>query len=90
MKMQYKSKPHEIRAFQFTDCNLKPPSWFVDAVHAGKASVTLHFDKPYITLYNNKTDMERAYIGQWICMNNKDKLYRISDDEFREAYIVEE
>lgn len=88
--MRYNSRPHTVEAFKFIGKNVVPPKWFADAVKIGKASVTINLRESYITLFNNKDDMERAYIGHWVCMNNSGKLFRISDDEFISSYYLED
>ena len=86
--MQYESRPHTVDAFKFTDSCVKPPQWFVEAIHEGRASVTINSKDRYITLFNTKGDIERAYVGHWICKNTAGKLFRITDDEFKTSYSL--
>ena len=82
---KFKSVPHEIEAFQFTNTNLIPPQWFMDAVEDGKASVTISDQEKSITVYGEH-NTEKAKINWWVCKSDEDKIYVLDDKSFRRKY----
>ena len=83
----YHSRPTTIRAFQFTENNIKPPVWFVEACVKGEASVTINGKERHITIYN---DGER-YIARtydWITCD-EDGLLVVKNKRFERCFIAE-
>lgn len=81
----YNSKPHSIKAFQFTKeyrTMTDFPDWFQEQANTGKASFTR--DK-YITVYSEYHN-ERAYTGSWICLSSIGKLYVLPEEQFHVCY----
>ena len=78
---KYKSVPHEIEAFQFRkDVKVTLPKWFVEAAERNEAQVTMSEKYgDYICIYarenGRQTQMERAYVGDWICRHANGKIF---------------
>jgi len=77
----YFSKPHKIRAFKIVDMRIKPPSWFMDAYKIGKVSVINNVNNKYIIIYNDD-GVRKAFVGDWVCLNDQGNIFPLSDDEF--------
>lgn len=88
MAKKYISNLHTIDAFRFTKKQRKLPDWFIEAVHEGKASVTINHKDRYITIYG-KDQEEKAYHLDWVCLSPHGKLYVLEDKVFNECYIEE-
>lgn len=85
----YKSKPHTVKAFQFNVPFVEHEvDWYWEQVKKGKASTTYNRDGSYISVYSKKGQIERAYIGDWVCLSKQDKLYVIDDKTFKECYEI--
>ena len=88
--MIFKSKPHTIRAFKFTLDMQEPPQWFSDAVVRGNAAITIGIKgdkKDYIRIYNLDRG-GKAYLGDWICINDAGVIFILSQDELNNAFEV--
>ena len=85
---RFRSIPHEIEAFQFKgDIKMKPPQWFIDAVHQGKAQVTLSEKYGnYITILS-KNQTEKALPYYWICLHPNGKIFVLDDQRFNGSFI---
>lgn len=71
--------PEFIRTFEF-------PEWYKEAEKIGKVQLTCNLNEFYIAIYNNHKDVERCYEDEYLCINDHDKIYKISEEEFNEAY----
>ena len=85
MAKKYRSKPHEIDAFRFSNKKRAYPQWFIDQMHLGKASVSDDNKHRYITVYG-QDQVERAYTDDWICLSGHGKLYVLSNENFKQGY----
>ena len=91
----YKSKPHEIEAFQFVGKGTIAPDWILEAEKVDRAQLTMNNKDQYISLYSKKGDQhEKAFLNWWICYKKLSdepgdyKLYALSDKAFRASYDV--
>lgn len=84
--MELISKPHKIDGFRFELGGVKPPKWFVRAHEENRVQVTITKSNQYITIYSSPGNMERADVGDWICMNSAGKIFKITHEERMEAY----
>lgn len=87
--MIYYTKPHTVEAFRFEPQKFEPPAWFTEACFNARASVTISPKHNYVTIYTKRGNVERAYEGDWICMNAVGKIFSITNDEFRLAYVTQ-
>lgn len=84
--MKYKSKPHTIRAFQFTLEIRDFPDWFTEAETLGKASVTRNHKSQFITVYGDRDQVEKAYYGDYVCISEHGKIYVLPEAIFNQYY----
>ena len=85
MENKYKSKPHEIEAFQFVSKDTKPPEWFLKEVREGRASVTINNKGEYITIYS-EDQFEKAYLKDWVCRAGHGKVYVLDNINFQNSF----
>lgn len=94
--MNFKAKPIEIEAFQFTtdiiDMRMlgaiKAPEWFRDKIKEGLVATSITPKGSYICIYTSKGDFKKAYIGYWIC-NHGGNVFCMSDNAFNSVYDVD-
>ena len=87
MSKIYNSKPHTIEAFRFTNKERDLPEWFVDAVHKGRASVTISDKEQCVTIYGDN-QIEKAYLDDFVCLSPWGKIYKLDEATFTEGYEV--
>lgn len=87
MDAEFVSKPHAIRAFKISIPfkNKPAPEWLLTAYKQGKASVTCGQKGNYITLYEN-SNIVRGYPGQWLCINEQEKLFFLTEEEIEKGF----
>lgn len=86
--MLYYSKPHTVQAFRFNPKNKDFPDWFMELLQIGRAQVTINTKDAYICLYSSLGNIEKAYAGDWICLNTAKKVFKITEAEFKESFRV--
>ncbi len=88
--MKLQSIPHTIDAFRFEGTDTKPPKWFIEAVTDNQASVTFYGDDKYISIYRDDHSYARAFVGEWICLNEQGTIFKLTNDEIRAGFIFED
>lgn len=86
---KFKSKPHEIEAFQFNgDIPDDLPNWFTEAQEKNKIQVTIsdRYGK-YISVYGDN-QIEIAREKFWVCHADHGKIYVLDDSSFKESYEI--
>ena len=79
------SLPHTIEAFKFSGHETKPPQWFVEAVHTGRASVTINNKDAYITVFS-KEQFEKAFLQDWVCLSDHGKIFVIDNETMKSTF----
>ena len=83
---KFKSKPHEIEAFQFrNDVKITTPKWFAEAYERGEVQITMNNKDNYITVFGDQ-QMEKAFLTYWVCRADHGKIYVLDDASFKESY----
>ncbi len=89
--MNYRSKPYTITAFKFNIPFVQHEiKWYWELVKTGKVATTYNGQDSYITVYSNNGNIEKAYVGDWVCLNDQGKLFVIDGETFEKCYEVEE
>lgn len=79
---KYKSKPHEIDAFQFVSRGTKPEKWFKQAHEEGRVSITINSKSEHITIYDDDGNFRKAYVGDWICRDDSGQIFPLTHKSF--------
>jgi len=84
--VKYRSRPHDISAFRFEGEKTKAPEWFYLASEVNKVRVVLNDRERAIYIENQPGDVVKAYLGQWICMDDKGIIFPLPPSEFVRRY----
>jgi len=83
--MKFKSKPHEIYAFQFESRKTKPPRWFLDLIPKNTAAVVINGREEYISVHQG-VSYQKARVGDWIAKDNTGRITVLSQKEMDAKY----
>lgn len=85
--MQYKSKPHRIQGVQFRSQGLEfTPDWIKQAYEKGRIQITLNDKEKYVTIYDKHGGVRHAYVGDWVCMNESETIFPLTEEEFERGF----
>jgi len=83
--MKFRSKPHEIDAFQFESKQTKPPQWFLDLVPKNTVAVVINASEEYISVHQGVT-YQKARVGDWIAKDDTGRITVLSQKEMDAKY----
>lgn len=83
--MKFKSKPHEIEAFQFKGNESEYPNWFLELYRVGGVFITITNKNQYIEIITKRGSL-KAFMGEWICKNSSNNLFVLSEEELKNGF----
>lgn len=83
--MQYRSKPHTIEGFK-VEHNCVAPDWFNKAIVIGRVIVVNNDKNLHVLITDIKGGVRRAYEGDYVCINNLDTIFPLSQEEMKKDF----